>query len=183
MSAATRTFTAAAYSRTAPPGSAGPVADAGDRDPAVRLHPQPDQPGADEVALLLGLAVVEDPAEDDPVALAAAVADPGPVAALVVGTGVLGEARRPLAGRWDRQLLSGARRRRAPQQQGRPGQQRPEPPAHGRASGLSRGIEALAMYCSPVVRISDLSLTKSRTATVPSPTLTRVEASQRSTTS
>src|SRR5262249_40192941 len=113
----------------------------------------------------------------------AAVLDPGMGATLVVRAGALGEGCSSLSGRGDRELLPCARSRCGQEQEGGAGEQGSESAAHGMASGSSRGIRALAMYCWRGAGTSDLPLTRPRTQTVPSATLIRVEPSQRSTTS
>lgn len=148
----------------------------------MRFQRQSHESCTGEPALHRGRAVIEDPTEDDAVFEPATVLDPRTSAACVVRTGALRERFGPLAGEGDGELLRGARRRHGSENQGH-GQQGYASPAHGNALGFSRGIRALARYCSPVVRVSEVSLTKSRTQTVPSATLIRVEASQRSTTS
>ena len=167
------------------PRSAVPGADARHRHLVTwQFQRQPYQPRADEAALLFGSAAVEDSAKHDVVGLATAGDDSEAAAALVMRTGAFSELHRPLARPSDRQLVSGPGEWRGDEgERGEADEGNSQREGQCHTLGSRRGIAAFARYCSPASRTTVLSLTKSRTQTVPSATWNRVEASQRSTTS
>src|SRR5215213_3474809 len=88
-----------------------PVTDAGDQDLARgRFLRETNQAGADEVPLLLGLAVVEDAAEDDAIGVPPAALHSGACTARVVIASRLRVLGGPLASIGDGEVCVGLRR-------------------------------------------------------------------------